>query len=68
MTPSAPAKGARSRSPKGVSSAHRIGLNLTPEERTKLEAIAARESRTLSAMSRLMVLSAMKAFEDQPTA
>lgn len=68
MTPSAPAKGARSRSPKGVSSANRIGLNLTPEERKKLEAIAARESRTLSAMSRLMVLSAMKAFEDQPAA
>lgn len=66
MTSAASSKGSRSRSPKGVSSATRIGLNLTPEERKRLEVIAERESRTLSAMTRLMVLFAMKAFEDKP--
>ncbi len=68
MTTPSPAKAPRSKSPNGVDTLRRIALNLTPEERQRLEAIAERESRTLSAMSRLMVLSAMKTFEDQPAA
>lgn len=43
---------------------HRIALNLTKEERQQLEVIAARESRTLSAMSRLMVLNGIKAMSE----
>jgi hypothetical protein len=41
-------------------------LNLTPEERQQLEALAAHESRTLSAMSRVLVLAGMKAFDNKP--
>lgn len=66
MPTTSPSKASRSRSPKGVSSANRIALNLTPEERQQLEALAAHESRTLSAMSRVLVLAGMKAFDNKP--
>lgn len=68
MTTHSPAKAPRSKSPNGVDTLRRIALNLTPEERHRLEAIAAHESRTLSAMSRLLVLAGMKAFDNKPAA
>lgn len=62
MTTESPAKSPRCKSPSGMDSMRRIGLNLTQDERIAVEEAAKRDGRTVSAMSRMLVLRGLKAF------
>jgi hypothetical protein len=54
-----------SRSPVGVDMQHRVAVALFPEERTRLEAVAAKDSRAVSAMARVLILRAMEQMEKE---
>ncbi|WGL96690.1 hypothetical protein [Arsenophonus nasoniae] len=55
----------RSNLPKGIASKNPIPMRLSVDERTQLETIAAKESRSISAMARLIFLAGMKYFSIQ---
>lgn len=50
----------RSRLPKGLSSGNPIPMRLTTEERALLEALAAKECRSISSMARMIFLRGME--------
>lgn len=53
------------RSPAGVDMQRRVAVALLPEERTRLEAVAAKDSRAVSAMARVLILRAMEQMEKE---
>lgn len=50
----------RSRLPKGIASQKAVPMRLSDEEREKLEALAAKECRSVSSMARLVHLRGME--------
>lgn len=54
----------RSRAPKGVDSARRLHVALTPSEREELERRASEQDRTVSAMARIYLVRGMRACGD----
>ncbi|WP_063656985.1 hypothetical protein [Candidatus Arsenophonus triatominarum] len=56
---------ARSNLPKGIASKNPIPMRLFVDERKELEAIAVKESRSISAMARLIFLIGLKYFSEQ---
>ncbi|PVZ87929.1 hypothetical protein C9426_10040 [Serratia sp. S1B] len=53
----------RSRLPKGIAAKNPIHVRLSDDERAALEAIAAKESRSISSMARLVLLAGVKSFQ-----
>lgn len=51
----------KSRIPKGLSCQHPIPMRLSEEERGQLESLAAKDSRSISSMARLIFLRGMAA-------
>lgn len=64
MSKAAPAAPKR-RSPNGVGSNGRIGLSLLPSELQQVTALAKQHNRTMSSMSRLLVLKGLHASEKE---
>ncbi|CNH75250.1 MULTISPECIES: hypothetical protein [Yersinia] len=53
----------RSRLPKGIASKNPIPMRLSVDERLELEALAAKESRSISSMARLVCLRGIAAIQ-----
>lgn len=53
---------ARSNLPKGIASKNPVPMRLSVDERSQLETLAANESRSISAMARLIFLAGLKYF------
>lgn len=53
----------RSRLPHGIAAKNPIPMRLSDEERAELEALAAKESRSISSMARLVCLHGIKTFK-----
>lgn len=54
-----------SRSPVGVDMKHRLPVALFPEERKRLEAVAAADSRAVSAMARVLIIRGIERIEKE---
>ena len=54
-----------SRSPVGVDMKHRLPVALFPEERKRLEAVAAADSRAVSAMARVLIMRGVEKIEKE---
>lgn len=52
----------RSRLPKGIASKNPVPMRLSTDEKEDLNIIAARESRSLSSMARIIYLEGLKKF------
>ncbi|KHT34432.1 hypothetical protein RD01_05965 [Pectobacterium carotovorum subsp. carotovorum] len=55
----------RSRLPRGIASKNPTPMRLSDDERDKLAALAAQESRSLSSMARLVFLRGLESFNVQ---
>lgn len=55
----------KSRLPRGIASKNPTPMRLSDDERDKLEALAAQESRSISSMARLVFLQGLKSFNVQ---